>query len=471
MAKKSRKETNDDPRGRIPSVSDLLEHEEIRARTKEWTRPLVLDAVRATLEELRQNAKPDDDMGLDAVAGRVEARLLDDEKDRLRVVVNGTGVILHTGLGRAVLPQAAVDALSMLNRCVNLQIDMQTGERGKRNYMSERLLCRITGAEAAMIVTNNAAATLLILTCLAAGREVIISRGQLIEIGGSFRLPDCVRQCGARMVEIGTTNKTHLRDYEGALTDETAVVLKCNPSNYRIVGFSKTVPTEELATLKEKRPGLILVDDLGCGALVDLSEYGLPKEPTVQDSVKAGADIVCFSGDKLIGGPQAGIIVGRKDLIQRIKKHPLTRMLRVGKLTDLVLERTLRLFLEPENLAKTIPTFAMLTAPLEGLRRKANGVVRAACLKNPRLSARVLKGASTTGGGSLPATEIPSWLVGARVEGLSADALALRLRQHETPIITRIADGEVLVDTRTLLPGEDRIVAEALGRIQTGDGE
>ncbi|MFP4381461.1 MAG: L-seryl-tRNA(Sec) selenium transferase [Candidatus Sumerlaeia bacterium] len=462
---KTKKQSQPDPRSRIPAVSDLLEHARIQDLIEKWTRSLVMDAIHECLDLLRKNVTESDDLNLDAVAARVEEALLDSQKDRLRPVINATGVILHTNLGRAVLPRAAVDALADTFQCCNLQIDMESGERGKRNYMTERLLCKLTGAEAAMVVTNNAAATLLILTALASGREVIISRGQLIEIGGSFRLPDCIHQSGAKMVEIGTTNKTHLRDYENAITEETGLILKCNPSNYRIVGFSKVVPTADLVTLKRERPDLVVVDDLGCGALVDLSNYGLPKEPTVQDSIAAGADIACFSGDKLIGGPQAGIIVGRNDLIAKIKKHPLTRMLRVGKLTDITLEHTLRLFLEPEKLVETNPTHAMLSASVDGLKAKARRIMKKVSEQNQKLSIRMMEGASTTGGGSLPATAIPTWLLAVKSDGMSADKLALRLRQCPKPVIARIANEEVLLDMRTILKGEDKDVIEALSII------
>jgi L-seryl-tRNA(Ser) seleniumtransferase len=396
------------------------------------------------------------------VAERARRILKSETLQRLRPVVNATGVILHTNLGRAVLPASVARRLAEMDRCCNLQIDLDTGERGKRNFMTERLVCRLTGAEAAMVVTNNAAATLLILSGLCAGREVVISRGQLIEIGGSFRLPECIAQSGAIMVEVGATNKTHLRDYAGALSERTGMILRCNPSNYRIVGFTKSVSIAELATLKKDRSDLIVVDDLGCGALVDLARFGLPKEPTVQDSLAAGADLCCFSGDKLIGGPQAGIIVGRKDLILRLKKHPLARMLRVDKMVDLALEWTLRLFLEPEKLPETHPTFRMLTTPAPLLKRRAARLKKQVEAQTRELGLRVRPGESAVGGGSLPATAIPTWLLAVRSERLGADALSRALRLHEPPVIARVEQGEVVLDMRTLLEGEDAIVRDAL---------
>lgn len=460
-----KKRRTEDPRRRLASVSALLERADVQELIAAHSRPVVVDAVRAVLEAERERLKPGDvGPSADDLAAEVRETLRREEHERLHPVVNATGIILHTGLGRAVLPQRAVDALAGLNCCCNLQIDLDTGLRGKRNFMTERLLCRLTGAEAAMVVNNNAAATLLILTALCRGKEVVVSRGQLIEIGGSYRLPDCVHQSGATLVEVGTTNKTHLRDYESALTENTGALLRVNPSNYRIVGFTNDVPVEELVSLKSRQPVLV-IDDLGCGALVDLAAYGLPHEPTVQESVAAGADLVCFSGDKLIGGPQAGIIVGKRDLVQQIKKHPLTRMLRVDKMTDLALEQTLRLFLEPETLLKENPTLRMLTTPVEEIKRRAEWLKRRLDKTDGTLSFRVVGTDSATGGGALPGVPIPSYALGVRSAVCSAQALARRLRQHEPPIVTRVHEDEVLLDLRTVLEGEERILLDALSRL------
>lgn len=463
MAKKTKAQTApSDPRSRLASVSVLLDRPEIQALIAEHSRPLVLDAINDALGQYRKELKAGESApAAEEIVARVALCLANNERDRLRPVVNATGIILHTGLGRAVLPEHTAAALAELDRCCNLQIDLETGERGKRNYMSERLLCKLTGAEAATIVNNNAAATLLILATFCEGKEVIVSRGQLIEIGGSFRLPDCIHQSGATLVEVGTTNKTHLRDYEGALSENTGAILRVNPSNYRVVGFSKEVPTEDLVSLKEKREGLLVFDDLGCGALVDLEQYGLPHEPTVQDSVKAGADLVCFSGDKLIGGPQAGIIVGRKALIQKIKKHPLSRMLRVGKLTDLALEQTLRLFLEPEKLIERHPTIRMIASPADPLNRKAQALKRALDKPGLPLTVEVRKGASATGGGSLPAVPIDTYVVAVTSSRLSLEQLNRALRQNEPPIVARVHQDAVALDMRTLLPGEEKAIVKA----------
>jgi L-seryl-tRNA(Ser) seleniumtransferase len=453
---------NDDPRRHLASVAAILDHPSISVLIDGHSRRTVLDAINVRLDRYRRELGPDDaPPSLDDIAGAVRETLTEWEAESLRPVVNATGVILHTGLGRAVLPRAATVALSRLDRCCNLQIDLETGKRGKRNHMTEQLLCLLTGAEAALVVNNNAAATLLIMAALCNEREVIISRGQLIEIGGSFRLPDCISQSGAVMVEVGTTNKTHLRDYERAMTEQTAAVLRVNPSNYRIVGFSKSVPVEDLVTLKKKQP-VMVIDDLGCGALIDVRRFNLPAEPTVADSIAAGADIACFSGDKLIGGPQAGIIVGRRDLIDRIRTHPLTRMLRVGKLTDCALEQTLRLFLDPDSLPQTHPTYRMLTVSPAILRKRAERMQKTIEKATGEYALRVTESESATGGGSMPASTIATWVLAVRSATLTADDLARALLRNEPPVITRISSDEVLIDMRTLLKGEDAVVAQAL---------
>lgn len=457
-----------DSRRALASVSVLLDRPEIQQMVVTHSRPIVLDAIRDVLACFRGWLVPEaDPPDIQTVIDGIRNKLGDIAMDRLRPVVNATGIILHTGLGRAVLPQAAVDALGSLNRCCNLQIDLATGLRGKRNYMTECLLTKLTGAEAAMVVNNNAAATHLILTALCKGKEVIISRGQLIEIGGSFRLPDCVHQSGAILVEVGTTNKTHLNDYGNAITENTGAIMRVNPSNYRIIGFTEEVPIADLVKLKQGHH-LFVIDDLGCGALVNMEAYGLPHEPTVPESISAGADLVCFSGDKLIGGPQSGIIAGRKELIQRIRKHPLTRMLRVGKLTDTALERTLRLYLDPDSLPKNHPSLRMLTTDLDTLKRKATRMKRQLEKEGVELETRVKEHESAMGSGSLPAVPIKTYTLAVRSSKFSADRLCRLLRQNEPPVIARIYHDEVLLDMRTLLEDEDMVTADALRMIGQG---
>ncbi len=460
-----------DPRRALASVSELLEMADVQAMIAEHSRPIVLETIQDVLARFRTTLRPGDPApDTPAILELVREALRRKERDRLRPVVNATGIILHTGLGRAVLPQESVAALAGLNRCCNLQIDLETGLRGKRHFMCEQLLIALTGAEAALVVNNNAAATLLIVTALCAGKEVIVSRGQLIEIGGSYRLPDCVHQGGATLVEVGTTNKTHLRDYENALSDRTGAILRVNPSNYRIVGFAEEVPIAELVKLKKKQPVLV-IDDLGCGALVDLRAYGLPHEPTVQESMAAGADLACFSGDKLIGGPQSGIIVGRKDLVQRIRKHPLARMLRVGKLTAMALEHALRLFLDPDSLLEKHPTLHMLTADARGLKRRADALKKLVPAGNAAWHLTVREDTSEVGGGSLPAFPLKTYVLAVSADGLSAERLCRLLREHEPPIIARIREDEVLLDMRTLMDGDDDVVVRALSGLARSSGD
>jgi L-seryl-tRNA(Ser) seleniumtransferase len=461
----------DNPQRRLPGVDEILRSAEAVALLWDYPRSRVLDGIREVLAGLRRtpNAIPD---AIGALVGKVQAWLEEAEFERLRPVINATGVILHTNLGRAVLPDSAVQGLAQLGQCCNLQIDLENGQRGKRNYMSERLICQLTGAEAAVIVNNNAAATLLVLAALCAGREVVISRGQLIEIGGAFRMPDCIEQAGARMVEVGTTNKTHLRDYQHALTEHTAAVLKVNPSNYRIQGFVKEVSVGELVTLKAQHPDLVVIDDLGCGALIDTRRFGLPGEPTVQESLRAGADVALFSGDKLIGGPQAGIIVGRKEIISRIRKHPLTRILRVCKLTDMALEKTLRLFLEPERLHETNPTWRMLAADVATLRERAELILADAVAQGAaREALSLVDSEATMGGGALPAHPIPSCAIAVKAPGHLADEVLLRFRRLAPPVIGRITNDAVLLDMRTILPGEEAVLAKAIAKVCGTEGE
>jgi L-seryl-tRNA(Ser) seleniumtransferase len=455
----------DDPRRRLTPVYVVIEEPRVRDLMARFSRTVVIEAAQEAMASFRSEFRPDaGPPPMDAIVARVEAIVAGIERDRLRPVVNATGIVLHTGLGRAVLPRRAVEALAGMDRPCNMQVDLETGRRGKRMERTEALLRKLTGAEAAMVVNNNAAATHLVLSALCPGREVIVSRGQLIEIGGSFRLPSCIEQSGAVLVEVGTTNRTHLRDYEEALSPNTGAVFRANPSNYRVVGFSKEVPILDLVGLK-KRQQVLVIDDLGCGCLVDTSQFGLPKELTVQESVAAGADLVLFSGDKLIGGPQAGIVVGKKDLIAKVKKHPLTRMMRACKLTDAVLEATLRLFLDPEALLEANPTLRMLSTPAAKLEARARTLAARIAAEAPIASVAVREGESEVGGGSLPATPLRTWVLAVACPPLSADDLSLRLRLEEPPVIARIHEGEVLLDMRTLLDGDDDAIAGALRRI------
>lgn len=448
-----------DPRSRVPSVDKVAGAASLLPGLETIPHARLVEASREALDRVRKSLESGVEIpSLEEIAEQVRQIVEGGLREGIRPVVNATGVVLHTNLGRAVLPAEAMEAIGRLDGCCSLQIDLDSGERGRRDTVIERLLHRITGAEAATVVNNNAAATLLVLAALCRDREVIVSRGQLIEIGGSFRLPDVIAQSGARMVEVGTTNKTHLRDYENAITENTAVLLRVNPSNYRIVGFTKQVSTAELVSLKEGRD-LIVVDDLGCGALLDLSRIGLPKEPTVQDSLGAGADVALFSGDKLIGGPQAGIIVGKKDLIARIRRHPLARALRVGKFTIAALEATLKLFLDPDSLIERNPTLRMLALRPEQLRPRAEALTkRLASL----IDCEATDGQSACGGGALPDTPLATVVVALKPKEMSASDLARRLRLGEPSVVARVQDDTVQLDVRTLMDGDEERIETAL---------
>lgn len=384
--------------------------------------------------------------------------------DNFRRVVNGTGVVVHTNLGRSLLPGAAIKALSMVGGYYsNLEFDLESGRRGSRYSLVENLICELTGAEAALVVNNNAAAVLLVLDTLASGCEVIVSRGQLVEIGGSFRIPDVMAKSGADLVEVGATNRTHLFDYERAITERTSMLLKVHTSNFRMIGFTSEVPAEELVLLA-RRHGLVTMEDLGSGSLLDLSQYGLNKEPTVQEAVKAGIDVITFSGDKLLGGPQAGIIVGSREVVGRIKKNPLNRALRIDKFTLAALESILRCYYETSQALENIPTLKMLTERPESIKKRAERISRK--LKKPLVDkCRVTVGTtvSRVGGGAMPECNLDSWAVELQPVSISISAMEKDFRQLRLPIIGRIEDDKILLDARTI---QDREVDELSAQIK-----
>ncbi|TLN10483.1 L-seryl-tRNA(Sec) selenium transferase, partial [bacterium] len=413
---------------RLPAISHLLETEEIADLIRRYSHKIVSEAAGEVVEGLRKRilAHGEEDFDTREAEPGLIIRLINElvqEKTQphLRKVINATGIVLHTNLGRAVLAREAVAALAEIAGSYNnLELDLATGERGSRYVHVADLLCRLTGAEAGMVVNNNAAAVLLVLSALAKGQQVIVSRGQLVEIGGSFRIPEVMAQSGAVLVEVGATNKTHLRDYEHAVTEETALLLKVHTSNYKIVGFTAEVDTKDLARLGHSKE-IPVFEDLGSGVLVDLSAYGLAKEPTVQESLRAGVDIVTCSGDKLFGGPQAGIIVGRRELIEKLKKHPLARALRVDKFTLAAMETTLRLYLDEKTAVSAVPTLRMLTMAREELDRRAknfarklqgrNGITADVDIPAAPAAVEVIDGFSQVGGGALPEENIPTRLV------------------------------------------------------------
>jgi L-seryl-tRNA(Ser) seleniumtransferase len=447
---------------KLPSVDRLLQEEAVAALVARWGHELTVEAAREALDAAREailGGGPCPQPG--ALTQQVSERLSAKLQPTLLPAINATGVIVHTNLGRAPLSAEAREAMNAVALGYsNLEYDLQAGHRGSRYVHAEELLCRLTGAEAALVVNNNAAALLLILMAFARDREVIISRGQLVEIGGGFRIPDVMRQSGATLAEVGTTNRTYIPDYEQAITEATVALMRVHRSNFRLMGFVHEPALSEMVELATERD-LFLFDDLGSGTLLDTAPYGLAHEPTIQESVKAGATLVSCSGDKLLGGPQAGIILGRASAIAALRKFPLTRALRVDKTTLAGLQATLRHYLLGEATEK-VPVWRMIRQDEPALQRRAKQWVRK--LRGLGVSAKVVPGRSTVGGGSLPGETLPTQLVALEVD--SPDTVSARLRSGDPPAITRIEDGRVVLDPRTVLPEQEadlvRLVSEAV---------
>ncbi len=445
----------------LPSVDALLNHDELRPAIDAHGRGLVKRAIQRCLAGVRKSLAAAEGAGIarDHLMHLIASQVDTETLPGLRRVFNLTGTVIHTNLGRSPLPEAAVDALVTAARHpVTIEYDLGSGERGERDHLTEQLLCELTGAEAATIVNNNAAAVLLVLSALGAGREVPISRGELIEIGGSFRIPDIMAMAGCRLVEIGTTNRTHLRDYANAVNEQTAMLARIHASNYAIVGFTAAASEQELGQLAREK-GLPFYVDLGSGALVPFERYGLPHEMLPQESLRAGATVVSISGDKLLGGPQAGIIVGRKDLIDKIRRHPLKRALRCDKLVIGALEATLRLYRDhiddPQQLAAQLPLLRLLTRPAEAIRTAGERLlepVRAAFGAQAAVTLQASR--SQIGSGSLPVDRLDSWSLvitpAGRRSGQATSAIASALRKLPLPVIGRVKDGAVWLDLRTL---------------------
>jgi len=448
---------------RPPSVERVVKAVGQEA-VERFGRAAVTEAARVALDRARAEwrstgAAPEEaDIVSDALR-RLEAA----DRPTLVPAVNATGVVLHTGLGRAVLPRAALEAaMSAMAGHSTLEIDPETGERGDRSAHVAGHLCALTGAEDATVVNNDAGAVLLCLVALASGREVVVSRGELVEIGGGFRVPEVMAASGARLVEVGTTNKTRAADYERAITPDTAALLKVHPSNFRVVGFTESASLAELAEIA-LRHGLPVLDDLGSGALVDVRGLGLGDEPPVSERLAQGAGVVMFSGDKLPGGPQAGILVGRGDLIRRIKAHPLARALRCDKVTLALLEATLRIYRRGRAFEE-VPTLRALARTLEDVRTHA-GSLASALDRASGVSTQVVESVTRAGAGSLPGEDVPSFAVALTVEGLGPNALAMALRRNDPPIFARVAEDRLLLEVRTLLDGEDALIEAAVRRI------
>lgn len=460
----------------LPSVDDILKEN----RTKQWVqshpRVLVLDAIRTALDRRRKailrtegnvSQKFDErTISLPAILDEAESVLHEISEPSLKRVINATGVVVHTNLGRSILSEAAVQRVSEVSRGYsNLEYDIPAGDRGKRHVHVEGILRRLTGVEAATAVNNNAAAVLLCLNALAQGKEVIVSRGELVEIGGSFRVPDVMERSGAKLREVGTTNKTHLKDYANAINENTGLLLKVHASNYKIVGFTKEVPAEELVALGRKH-NIPVMWDLGSGSFLDLRAYGAGDEPTVQQAVASGVDVLTFSGDKLLGGPQAGMILGKKTYLDPIRSNPLARAVRLDKMTLAALDATLSQYLDMDKAVRDIPTLWMLTQPLSEIKRKAellkSGIMHHA---SAGVAATIQDDQSQSGGGALPTGNFPTKTVCLRHDRLSANQIESRLRLGRPHVITRIKEGLVIFDPRTLNDEEIGQIVEAMKRI------
>ncbi len=457
----------------LPKVDELLESQDIKKHSDKISRSVLVDSVRMSIDKVRKEiAKLSEtdatEYKIDIEAIKEEAVKAAKKKEayHLRRVVNATGVVLHTNLGRSLITKSIGNHLDEIAGAYStLEFNIENGKRGLRYSHVEDKICEMTGAEAALVVNNNAAAVMLVLSTLCAGKEAIVSRGQLVEIGGSFRVPEVMRWSGADLIEVGTTNKTHLRDYENAITENTGILMKVHTSNYRILGFTKEVGVDELAPLAKKH-NIPLVEDIGSGSLVDFSKYGLTKEPTVQEAIAAGADVVTFSGDKMLGGPQAGIIIGNKAYIDAMKANHLTRALRVDKMTLCALEATLMLYRDEERALKEIPTLKMLTRPLSQLEEEATALICAVEAATKGYKIEKMLGESEVGGGSMPLEKLPTYLMSIMHDKLSANTIISGLRSYDIPVIARVMEDRVLFDPRTLQDGEVDIVAKALASLE-----
>ncbi len=455
----------------LPQIEALLGLPALGRLAERYSPAETAEALRAQIALLREallagDASPLPDFGGDPFAAQVETRIEAGRLPSLRAAINATGILIHTNLGRAALAPQAVAAMHMAaTEASTLEFDLATGKRGSRHGHVSGLITELTGAQDAIVVNNCAAAVLLALTATAAGREVIASRGELIEIGGSYRLPDVIAQSGARLREVGTTNKTRTGDYAQAIGDDTAVLLKSHTSNFRITGFTAAPDRRDLARLS-RDSGLVLMEDLGSGVLVDLAPFGLSEEPVVRDVLAAGVDLVMFSGDKLLGGPQAGIIAGRRDLIALLRAHPLMRALRADKLTLAALEATLRLYRAPHDPMADVPVLALLAQPLAVVEGRAQAMVQALLARGVAAAeVEVVESTAQIGAGALPLEDLRSWAVALRLDGLDAEACAHALRCVATPVIGRIHRGRVWLDMRTVRDDQMAALAEACAQV------
>ena len=451
----------------IPKVDVLLENPDIVTLIENHHRDVVVDVIREEIDKLRNFIKENDDVNLieEKINNLIENIKISTEKVysyNIKKVINGTGTILHTNLGRAIISKKHADYLSeVVTSYSNLEYNLEEGKRGERYSHFEKLICKITGAEAAMAVNNNAAAVMLVLSSMAAEKEVIVSRGELVEVGGKFRIPDVMKSSNAHLVEIGTTNKTHLEDYEDAISENTGAFLKVHTSNFKILGFTESVSIEELCKLGREKD-IPVIEDIGSGVLIDLSEYGLEYEPTVQDSIKAGVDVVSFSGDKLLGGPQAGIIVGKKKYIDKMKKNPLTRAFRIDKFTATILEMIFHEYLNEEDAIKNIPVLSLITKDLKEIEKNTNDLFNKIEKLKDVADINIKDTLSQIGGGSLPAERIKSKSVTIMPKNISTQSLEAKLRAGKNPVVGRISEEKLILDMRTVLEDEIDILAQKL---------
>jgi len=449
----------------IPSTTQLLGHATVGALVERFGHGPVVAGIRGLLTDLRHSLRRDDaaaELSLDALAQQLVARMQTAETPPLRPVINATGILLHTGLGRAPLAEEAIAAVvEVARQYASVELDLASGQRSRRVVAVESLLVELTGAEAALVVNNNAGATMIALAALAAGREVVVSRGQLVEIGGSYRLPDVMAASGAVLREVGTTNKTRLEDYAAAIGPQTSALLLVHPSNYVVMGFTESVPLEQLVELG-RRHALPVIHDIGSGALLDLRGVGGQSEPLAAQSLVAGADVVLFSGDKLLGGPQCGIILGRRDLLARIDRHPLARALRVDKLTLAALAATLRLYRDAERAWRRVPLLALLAATSESLYERAVRLADRLAELRGIASAEITSETAYLGGGSIPEQGLPTWCVALEPRSMNVDALAAALRSGEPSVVGRVRQGRLLLDLRSVMPEQDDWIAPAV---------
>jgi L-seryl-tRNA(Ser) seleniumtransferase len=451
----------------LPAIDRLLGTPQLIALEQTQPHILIRDAAQLTVDDLRRQIldeqAPLPELDLTTLATLISARVMQLARPSLRKVINVTGTLLHTNLGRAPLCADALLAIEDVARGYsNLEYDLDAGQRGKRFAHIESLICKLTGGEAATVVNNNAGAVMLALAALAGNRSALVSRGELIEIGGSFRIPEIMAASGVKLVEVGATNKTHLKDYANAINPDTALILKVHTSNYRILGFTEAVSGEELAQLAHQHH-IPVLEDLGSGLLIDLTPYGLPREPTVREALKSGIDLVTFSGDKLLGGPQAGIIVGKQEVIDKVRKHPMARALRSDKLTLAALEATLRLYLDPQKALEKIPALKMLSMPAATLQVRCDELLpRITQSLGEVVDCTIIEATATVGGGALPLAELPGRVIALVPKRLSVNELTTRLRSCEPPVIGRIQEDRFLIDPRTLNSDDEELLLQAL---------